>query len=66
VKSLKILYIYIYIDKLLLPPFVLLLPPPLPSSSSSGMRNLDGWMDDEMDDKWMGRMTTTGQTKNII
>jgi hypothetical protein len=30
-------------------PFVLLLPPPLPSSSSSGMRNLNGWM--------MGRMT---------
>jgi hypothetical protein len=31
------------LDKLLLP-FILLLPPPLPSSSSSGTRNLNGWM----------------------
>jgi hypothetical protein len=29
-------------------PFVLLLPPPLPSSSSYGMRNLDGWMTKRM------------------
>jgi hypothetical protein len=29
-------------------PFVLLLPPPLPSSSSSRMRNLDGWMTGRM------------------
>jgi hypothetical protein len=40
---------------LLLPPFVLLLPPPLPSSSSSGMRNLDGWM--------TGRMTIFSNSK---
>jgi hypothetical protein len=32
-----------HLDKLLMLPFVLLLPPPLPSSSSFGMRNLDGW-----------------------
>jgi hypothetical protein len=32
-------------------PFVLLLPPSLPSSSSSGMRNLDGWMIGRMDGK---------------
>jgi hypothetical protein len=24
-------------------------PPPLPSSSSSGMRNLDGWINDRTD-----------------
>jgi hypothetical protein len=30
-------------------PFVHLLPPPLPSSSFSGMRNLDGWMTGWMD-----------------
>jgi hypothetical protein len=32
----------------LLSPFILLLPPPLPSSSSSRMRNLDGWMTGQM------------------
>jgi hypothetical protein len=31
-----------HLDKLLMLPFVVLLPPPLPSSSSSGMRNLNG------------------------
>jgi hypothetical protein len=36
---------------MLLLPFVLLLPPPLPSSSSYGMRNLDGWMTGRMDGK---------------
>jgi hypothetical protein len=37
-----------HLDKLLLPPFVDLLLPPLPSSSSSRMRNLDGWMTGRM------------------
>jgi hypothetical protein len=32
-------------------PFILLLPLALPSSSSSGMRNLDGWMTGRMDGK---------------
>jgi hypothetical protein len=33
-------------------PFILVVPPPLPSSSSSGMRNLDGWMTGRMT-RWM-------------
>jgi hypothetical protein len=40
------------LDKVLLLPFVLLFRPPFPSSFSSGMRNLDGWMTRRM----MGRM----------
>jgi hypothetical protein len=42
-------------------------PPPLPSSSCSGMRNLDGWMDDRTDDRtngWKGRPER--QTPKII
>jgi hypothetical protein len=36
-------------------PFVLLLPPPLPSSSSSGMKNLDGWMTRRMTRRMDGK-----------